>query len=382
MTAKQALIIGGGIGGLAAAVALQRAGLAVTVCERVPELREAGAGITLWSNAVKALDKLGLPGLLSDLGAVPTQMTVRSWRGDELIAVPADALKQRFRVAPMVVHRARLHAGLLKAAGDVVRLDARCTGFVRDEQGVTAQFADGSEARADLLIGADGVHSAVREHLLGAIPLRYSGYTSWRGITRLDSAPLAPGAGFEAVGPGRRFGVTHLSGGGIYWYATLNTPAGGKAGPGGHKQELLTLFRGWLEPVEALIAGAAENEVLRTDIFDLPPLRRWGEGRVTLLGDAVHPMTPNLGQGACQAIEDAVVLGRCLNADDDISGALRTYEAERRPRTGAIVTQAQRLGRVMQWQNPFACAVRDALFKLTPASVSLKQMESVVGYEV
>jgi 2-polyprenyl-6-methoxyphenol hydroxylase-like FAD-dependent oxidoreductase len=208
------------------------------------------------------------------------------------------------------LHRAELLDALHRAAGpDVVRLGARCVGLVQDAMAVTARFEDGREARGDLLIGADGLRSAVRSVLFGTDPPRYGGYSAWRAVTRFDPARLTPG---ETWGRGRRFGQWGMTGGRAYWYATESVPAGQGDPPEGRKQGLLALFCGWHEPVEDLIEATDESAILRNDVYDRPALHRWSVGRATLLGDAAHPMTPDMGQGACQAIEDAVILADCL----------------------------------------------------------------------
>jgi len=167
----------------------------------------------------------------------------------------------------------------------------------------------------------------------------------------------------------------------VYWFATRNIPEGRGDGKMGRKGEVLDLFRGWHEPIEALIKTTEESAILRNDIYDQKPLHHWGEGRITLLGDAAHPMTPNMGQGACQAIEDAIVLAACLRNASDLEAALRAYEEERIKRTAAIVKRSWTIGRVAQWENLLACSIRNALLKRTPSGVLLKQLGWVVEYE-
>jgi 2-polyprenyl-6-methoxyphenol hydroxylase-like FAD-dependent oxidoreductase len=184
------------------------------------------------------------------------------------------------------------------------------------------------------------------------------------------------------MGRGARFGMAPILGGRAYWYATQNMPEGAPAPAVGHKQHLLGLFRGWHAPVEALIAATDEAAILHHDIHDLPPLERWGMGRVTLLGDAAHAMTPNLGQGACQALEDAVVLARHLRGVANMPAALRAYETERIARTAPIVRQARMVGAVGQWSNPLACGLRDQLMKRVLAHMQKGQLQRTAGYRV
>jgi 2-polyprenyl-6-methoxyphenol hydroxylase-like FAD-dependent oxidoreductase len=229
-----------------------------------------------------------------------------------------------------------------------------------------------------VLIGADGLHSRVRAGLFGDTPPTYSGYTCWRAVVRFDHTLLWPG---ESWGRGARFGQVGMSGGQVYWFATKDAPAGGR-GAAGEKAELQRVFRGWHEPVEQLIAATDESVILRHDIYDRPVLGRWGNGRVTLLGDAAHAMTPNLGQGACQAIEDAVVLARELAARRDLPGALRSYETRRIGRANSIVTASRRLGAIGQWSHPLAVPVRNWLMAHVASRLQARQIEQVVGYRV
>jgi FAD-dependent urate hydroxylase len=374
------LIIGGGIGGPAAAIALQQMGIAVTVFERTPELREVGAGLSLWPNAVKALDKLGLGGPLRAMGVPNGSAGIRAWDGTPLVQLTASALEQTFGAPTIVVHRADLQTLLREAlAPDTLRLGWEYTGFVQDAEGVTAQFADGQEVRGDLLIGADGIRSATRMQLFGEQPLRYAGYTAWRGVTHFAHDRLLLG---ETWGRGRRFGIAPLNQERVYWFATRNAPAGSDAAPDGHKAELLRCFRGRHDPIPAVIAATDTTAILHNDIYDLQPLKRWGHGRVTLLGDAAHAMTPNLGQGACQALEDAVALAAGLRTAGHGSTGLRAYEARRISRARAIVRQSWRVGRIAQLEQPLAVGLRNLVFKHMPSGMSMRQFTWLFGHDV
>jgi 2-polyprenyl-6-methoxyphenol hydroxylase-like FAD-dependent oxidoreductase len=361
---RRALVVGGGIGGLAAAIALRRAGWAADVVERARELGEVGAGIALWANGLAALERLGLGERVRALAMPEGIAGIRLPDGERLFDTASEALRARHGTLVVVLHRAELHGALLDALGrDRVRTGATCVGFAQDASGVTARFADGTTERAALLVGADGLHSVVRAQLHGDGAPRYAGYTSWRGVTRIDAGRVVPA---ETWGRGARFGMTPLADGRVYWFATKDAPPGARS-PDGERAELLRTFGGWHEPIRALIEATPDDAILRHDIADRPPLGRWGEGRVTLLGDAAHPMTPNLGQGACQALEDAVALGRALAAGyplaggPDVARALRAYERARLPRANAFVRRSRAAGEMGQWRHPVAVAVRTFL---------------------
>jgi 2-polyprenyl-6-methoxyphenol hydroxylase-like FAD-dependent oxidoreductase len=374
----KAIVIGAGIGGLAAAIALCRAGLDVAVYERAAALGEVGAGLSVWANGVRALRMLGLDDFIQAGQWPTTAMGIRTWRGDVLIGATAAEIERRVGEVSIVVHRADLHAALARAVGPArIHLGATCIGVAHAPGGVTAQFADGRADQGDLLIGADGLHSVVRAHLHGAHPPVYAGYTAWRAVVRLDLMDLMPG---ESWGAGQRFGFLPLPGGRVYWFATQTAPPGQRA-PEGEQAALLRLFRGWHTPIEALIAATEPGAILRHDIHDRPPLRRWGDGRLTLLGDAAHPMTPNLGQGACQALEDAVVLGRCLTVEPNVVAALRAYETERIPRTTWIVERSRRAGQVAQWRHPLLQAPRAWLMRHVVARWQVADLDRLLAYQ-
>jgi 2-polyprenyl-6-methoxyphenol hydroxylase-like FAD-dependent oxidoreductase len=375
------MIVGGGIGGLVAALALGRAGLEVVVFERAPQLREVGAGISLWANATRALKGLGVYEEIRASGAAEIGGELRSWRGEMFLKIPAEDLRARFGEANVAVHRADLQGALFSAhPRTTVRLGAEFTGFEQTGEGVLACFADGRQERGDLLVGADGIHSSVRAQLFGRCAPRYAGYTAWRGIAEAYGR-LPEGTGLNLWGRGSEFGLAGIGRGRFYWFATKNAPEGEPESAAGRKREVLDLLSGWYEPATTAVASTDEPEILRNDIYDRDPLPRWGAGRVTLLGDAAHPMTPNLGQGACQAIEDAVVLARCLGGGYGIPHSLRLYEERRVRRTATVVRRSRLAGRIAQIENPLLCRLRDELAKRTSGRAQLRLYEEIARYQ-
>ncbi len=291
-------IIGGGIGGLATASALQRQGIQVTVFERNPELREIGAGLTLWANGVQILRQLGLTDALAAVSAPLTHFECWSWRGQRLGRMRLDTIERMVGAPSIGIHRADL---LRLLAGEVsrgrVHVNANCVGFKPEQGNVISHFADGQQHQTDLLVGADGLHSVIREQLLGKEPPRYSGYTCWRGVAVFEERHVSPGISSETWGRGLRFGMLPIGNGRVFWYATYNCPADEQDRAGERKSRLSRLFGGWREPIERLIDATDEEAILRNDIFDRRPVRRWGSGRVSLLGDAAHPPTPTSVKG-------------------------------------------------------------------------------------
>ncbi len=374
--------MGGGIGGLTTAIALGRAGVEAAVFERAEELREIGAGISLWSNAVKALKKLGVYDAIREACGAELGGEIRSWRGERISEITADQLRSRFGDANLALHRADLQGALLAALPQgTVRLGAEFVGFAEDGAGVVARFTGEREERGDLLIGADGLDSSVRAQLFGRSTPRYAGYTAWRGIADVGYGLVPDELGLNLWGRGSEFGLVSIGRGRFYWFVTRNAPEGEAESAAGRKREVLDLLRGWYEPARTAVEATEESRILRNDIYDRDPLERWGSGRVTLVGDDAHPMTPNLGQGACQAIEDAVVLARCLGSGDGVVPSLRLYEARRIPRTADVVRRSRRAGRILQLENPLLCRLRDAVARSTSARALLRQLERIVRYE-
>ncbi len=372
------VVVGAGIGGLAAAIALAQAGHAVKVFERTPDLREVGAGLALWPNATRALRCLGVGDAVDALAIPQLGGGIHTWDGELLVNQSGEALRERYGMPTIVAHRAELQRVLAVALPrDCLRFDTEFQRFEQDERGVTAYLGNGAVERAEVLIGADGIHSALRRQLFPASQPRYSGYTAWRGVAPFAHAPTDMFWG-ESWGVGVRFGLAPLSHDRAYWFCTQNAAEADGIPPERRKAHLLELFRGWHHPIGTLIERTPDDAILQNDIYDIAPLRAWTRGRVALLGDAAHAMTPNLGQGACQALEDAVELGKALHGVNDAAAALFAYETQRMTRANAILIQSRRIGAAGQWSNPFACAVRNRLVKWT-ASLQVRQIDSVIG---
>ncbi len=368
-------IIGGGIGGLTAAVALARKGLAAEVYEQAPVLEEVGAGVGLWPNALTALAPIGLAGKVTQLAVKLAGQGIKRPDGAWLLRIPGEVMARRWGAGFALVHRAELQQLLAAELGpSAIHLGARCTGFEDSGHEVTAHFADGRKVQADVLVGADGVHSAVRAQLFGPAALCYRGYTAVRSITPAGSVPL-PRDGMETWGRGARFGLGPTSGERIIWYAMWN------AAPGGHDTaaRLRELFGAWHEPIPAVIDATPQAAVIRNDIYDRRPARTWGRGRVALIGDSIHPMTPDLAQGACQAILDATTLAGCLAASRGTLAAIRDYQ-HRRWRNAAVATlMARNMGTMGQWEKHTACSARNTLMRSIPLSLQLRQFDLVLG---
>ena len=357
-------VAGAGIGGLATAVALQQQGVPVVVHDRACELTPVGAGISVWPNAVLALESLGVSGLRG--GSIPRGGAgLYRWDGEPLATNAGEAIERRYGAPLVLLHRAELQQALLQAlTPESIRLGETLVSFEQDDGHVTLHFADGSADSGALLVGADGLRSTVRAQLLGDDPPRDSGLVAHRGVVALDAPALAG----ELWGPHGVFGLAPLSGSRVYWYATQRA---------GDTRDLLEAFGEWASPVPEVLSRA--EDILRHPLYDRPPARRWTHGRATLLGDAAHPMLPFLGQGACQAIEDAVAIGSAVAEHGAVPEALRAYERARRKRAAMLVKRSRTAGRVAHLRSAWQRGVRDALVRHMPDGARFRQLDAAIG---
>ena len=371
------VVAGAGIGGLTLAIALRRRGARVRVFERANHLGAVGAGIGLPANGVKALQTLGLGESVTRAGMVVKRAAILDARGRPLGAeVDLTSVYQEIGASLVALHRARLHALLLDALGSgVVTTGAHVVSFEQTADFVHVALMTGERVEAKLLVGADGLHSNVRAQVVGNDPPVYSGYTSWRGVTPANAVTV-PARTTESWGRGERFGIVPIGFGEIYWFAVADAPPNRRDTD--VRGELMARFGSWHEPVAAIIEATPPERIMRTDIYDRAPIERWHSGRVVLLGDAAHPMTPNLGQGAGQAIEDAVVLDECLAQATSIEEALTHYEQRRVARANGIVRASRQFGAIAQWSNPIAAWLRDRVMSLTPPSAAVRQARKLM----
>jgi 2-polyprenyl-6-methoxyphenol hydroxylase-like FAD-dependent oxidoreductase len=385
-----AVVVGGGIGGLAAAACLHAAGWEVTVFERARSVEPVGAGLALAPNGLRALDAIGIGDMIR-AHAVPQAMGLRRPDGRWLLRATTETMvADRFGDPIILLPRATLIEALLGRVPDgALRLSTEVTSVSADGTVVTSA---GGDVRADLVVAADGIGSAVRSALWAKEQprLKYAGFTTWRLLTGPVSADAGPVPMAETWGRGKLFGIMPLADGRVYCYAAAVAAPGspvsaeiadglelGSYPPGGRdlgeQGELLRVFCHWHEPILFLTQLVSPDDVLRHDVAELSaPLRSFHQGRVALLGDAAHPMTPNLGQGACQAIEDAVVLARLVTGAASVEQALAAYTAQRLPRTTQVVRWSRRMGAMSTWKAPVAVAFRDELAavmgKIAPAA--------------
>ncbi len=371
------------MGGLTAAIALRKAGVDVTVFERMRDARLTSGrwGLGLWSNATRSLGEIDLADSVLAVGPETERLVFRSWKGEPIASWPVGELGERLGAPSVSVSPEALLTVLSDALdGVVLTRDAECVGFTQDGAGVTVRLADGREQRADFLIGADGLRSTVRTHLFGAQEPRYAGYWVWQSIIDFEHEQAPVGIDNLLWGKGARFAFHHVEHNRLFWQAIVNTPEVGDGVTTSRRDALLERYAGFVEPVAAAISSTAEEDIKGVPIYDRNPASKWGTGRVTLLGDAAHPMTNNLGQGACMAIEDAIVLARSVRDASDVPAALRTYEQGRMSRTATMVKIARRIGNLGRWQNPAAVRLREFVMRRTFNGPVLKSHFKLLSY--
>ncbi|WP_329370088.1 FAD-dependent monooxygenase [Streptomyces sp. NBC_00669] len=386
MSTAHAVVIGGGIGGLTAALALHLRGWRTTVLERADTLAPVGAGIALAPNGLRAFDTVGLGAELRALGAWQGDGGMRSPSGRWLARTSSAAAAERFGGPIVLVHRAeligrlaaRLPSGALRTGSAAQLLDEGDP----DGRPAVVRTVDDREFTADLVVAADGIHSRVRSALFPSHPgPAYSGFTSWRTVVAAPAEPFAP---HETWGAGRLWGTQPLADGRVYAYAAALAPPGGHGtGPDGERGELRERFGRWHQPVPAIIAAAAPAEVLRNDLHHLhEPLPAFHRGRTVLLGDAAHAATPFLGQGGNQAVEDAVVLAYHL-AGAETGAALASYTAARLPRTTSVVASSARVARLLSTRHRSTTLLRDlaiaAASRISPTA-ALRSFDPIASW--
>ncbi|WP_314173628.1 FAD-dependent monooxygenase [Streptomyces winkii] len=356
----RALVIGAGIGGLTAAVALHQHGWQVTVLERAPAIEAVGAGLGLTPNSLRALDMIGLGDTVRSMRAWNAEGGLRTPSGRWLSRTSQDAAAERFGGPVVALHRSTLisllHSRLPEGA---VRTGAVAEVADPGAADRPARVRGGErEWEAELVVAADGVHSAARPALFPHSPApRYAGFTAWRLVIPAPEVAYVP---HETWGRGTLWGTQPLHDGRIYAYAAAAVPAGERA-PDDELAELRRRFGTWHDPLPAILDAAEPGDVLRNDVYQAAvPLPAFHRGRVALLGDAAHAMNPTLGQGGNQAIEDAVVLAHHAHPRADVPDALAAYTRDRLPRTSEVVRRAVRVGRFVTMTSAPACALRDA----------------------
>jgi 2-polyprenyl-6-methoxyphenol hydroxylase-like FAD-dependent oxidoreductase len=361
------MIVGAGIGGLAAALCLAKSGHTPIICERAPEIGDVGSGITIRTNATRILNDLGV---FQHVRPYTSSISSAAFHNKD------GRLLRRWQLpssgtATITVRRADLQRILFEHLAHYphrVELGFSFERFAQTPDKVTAFFANGESIEADALVGCDGLNSRVRRQIVEDAQPDYQGYVQWRFLSDRRHPVVCPHEKQDWLGAGLRFGASPL-GSGMAWYISINSADPNFRGEAQIKDYFLKLFREWANPVREMIAEVVPEQLVWTSIADRPCASRWSDGRVTLLGDAAHPFTPDLGLGGALAIEDAEELLRCLDADKDVAAAFRIYETRRRAKADAVGVKSRLTGHMVQWSNPIMVAARTTLFVACPAFI-------------
>ncbi len=373
------LIVGGGIAGLATAAGLAKAGIACEIVERAPAWAPVGAGIVLGVNAMRVMRALDLEPEIAAAGTALGRGAITDHAGRPLGATDFALLEPEFGPT-IALHRAALHEVLLGAAKDVpISLGTSVEEIEQHGDRVHVRMTDGREAAYGLVIGADGLRSRVRELLFGEEDLVYSGYTCWRCVVDLEAERVELR---EMWGRGQRFGLVPIGGGRTYCFATSNAPRGQADPLDGRLERFRACFAGFGGQVPDVLAALRSPEELIHNDLEERRAGRWHDGRVALIGDAAHAMTPNMGQGAAMALEDSMVLVELAREGLPVEELLPRLHERRSPRVHWVQSQSRRIGRMGQLEGRFVCRARNALLRVIPDSTSTSALRKMAGAEI
>ncbi|WP_042991345.1 FAD-dependent monooxygenase [Vibrio mimicus] len=378
-----ALIIGTGIGGLSCAIALKKIGWSVRLFEKAESLRATGSGLSVMSNASAAMKKLLDIDLgLEHYGAAIRNFEIRHKSGLLLKRLPFQEIAEEQGAPSVCISRERLQRALLDQLGDVdISFGKRVNGYTEADDAVHVNFEDGTITSGDILIGADGFHSAVREAIGTASTIQEAGYICWLALVKYSHPQITPGYVVHYWGKGKRIGIIDIGNGWVYWWGTANMQNREAQQWRGTNSDVAKVYSGWPDIVSDIILSTRSESIISVDAKDRSFPQTWSKGRVTLLGDAAHPMLTSLGQGAGVSIEDAAVLGHVLRDAEDYSAALRRYEAIRQPRARAIVEASRALSDVEQYAQFVPRLKRDVSMLLAPERTMRERLQASLVFD-
>lgn len=364
-------IIGGGIAGLTAAIVLQNQGIEPVIYESADSIKHVGAGILLASNAMQVFKKLGIHEKIEDAGMKISNVKITDPQLISLSETRLDRFEDKYGVYNVAIHRADLLNILTKQVGfQNIHLSKRLNKIEKTD-GFKLIFEDGTTVDTEAIIGADGIKSAVRDQLFGTGNIRDTRQRCWRGVAELDWASKYRHEAFESWGKGKRFGFAKITDKKVYWYAVVNQSLLDK------EPDITSLFREFHPDITQIVSETASSDIIFNDLIDLSPFKKWTKGNVCLIGDAAHATTPNMGQGACQAIEDAYAIGKLLEQGNTIPETFLQYETLRINKAHSIVNTSWKLGNMAHMENGLGIWFRDKLIKLIPESIRMKQMDKM-----
>ncbi|MCT1529608.1 FAD-dependent monooxygenase [Sphingobacterium daejeonense] len=358
-------IIGGGVAGLTAAIALKNLNCEFHLFEQAKELKGIGAGFGLAANAMQALDYLGLRNEIENIGYYLDSFAILDKNGEILVNPNTKKLSEKYDQKNFAIHRSDLHLFLLSKIDQInISLAKRAINFKQHTDFIELYFEDGSIYRTKYLIIADGVKSPLRQQLIPDSKPRYAGYSCWRAT--IDNSSLKLQKGTETWGDKGRFGLTPLINDRIYWYACINGPRQNPTFKNFAIEDLKKQFSSYHHPIQEVLSQTKNEQLIWSDIIDIKPLNQFAFDNILIIGDAAHACTPNMGQGACQAMEDVAVLTDELQKNKSVKDAFKSFESRRLKRTKYITDTSKFIGEVAQWENKFLISIRNNMMKIMP----------------
>ncbi|MCH5715757.1 FAD-dependent monooxygenase [Niabella hibiscisoli] len=364
-------VIGAGIGGLTTALFLKNKGISHQVFEAAPAIEPVGAGIGLGNNAMQIFHLLGIGGEIEAAGHKVNYMRITDEKLRNLSLINLHHFEQKYGVHNLAIHRAGLQHILARNLGEEKIYLGKRLAEIKTTNQYKLSFSDGSHFETEGLIGADGIKSVVRQQLFGKQLIRPAGQVCWRGLCSFNGLDRYAHQAIEAWGRGRRFGFVYLNSTTLYWYAVADEKTAAE-----HQHRLSLLFKDFHTDIQEMIEMTPEKTIILGPLADLKPFSGWHAGNACLIGDAAHATTPNMGQGACQAIEDAYALGSLLGSGD-MAAAFGRYEQLRIKKAHQIVKRSRMIGNVSHWKNATGIAIRNWIMKKTPAKMNIRQLEPV-----
>jgi 2-polyprenyl-6-methoxyphenol hydroxylase-like FAD-dependent oxidoreductase len=377
------IVIGAGVGGLTTAIALRTRGFDVEVFEAAAMSRTSGGGLGIASNATKVLDALGIDLPKAGIGRVCDQFHIRTASGRPMRELPIREVADELGSPIVNVRRSALVELLRDSLADTpIHYGVEVLRYDRVGDGVSIACADGSTETGDVLVGADGIRSVVRAQSAGPEPINEYGYVCWIATVAFADPRLPEGGAAHFWGNGQRFGLIDIGDGQAYWWGTKNAERHETLRWAGRKDEILRCFEGWADEVREVISRTPDDDIVSVPAQDRAFLESWGDGPVTLVGDAAHPMLTSLSQGAGSAIEDGYALSVHLAKAGDAVTGLRRYEESRRDRTRWLVSASRRLSRLEQLENPVVARMRDLALRRAPMSVVRRQTFAPMKFDL
>jgi len=369
-------IIGAGIGGLTTAIALKQKGFEVEIFEASKDFIKSGSGINLAINAMQVYKRLGIYDEISSLGSYTNSLLITDEKLNTITEVNLVNAEIEFKAKTYAIHRATLHTILLnRLKGVKIHLNKKLKSLNQTNNEVNFTFEDKTSYSSNILIGADGIHSVVRKSIINNTKLRIAKQVCWRGIVKIDIPKIYQTELNELWGRGKRFGFVHINKNEVYWYALANYKTD-------YKKEfsnvnLGKLFSNFSPLIKKIISKTEKSDIIFNEMMDLKPISSWHYKNVYLIGDASHATTPNLGQGACQAIETAFVIAECLSTEKKIELAFQKLEKIRKKNAVKIVNTSWTVGKMSHLENRFAIILRNTIMKLMPKKLTEKQSTSI-----